>query len=166
MCQTRHIHVLWIAVNYIYLLIPQFQFPHKQRHRLLCTFCGELLDCDIIEVERKGLPALREIWLSAPQGRLWFISLFPTSICSNLLIVLWRSKNRVDALVNFLAVMFSCAGGYMIQLTGLNIMFTNCYWTPGHEITEAIFCICFCCVESKGNLLEITARCCSFETSV
>ncbi len=44
------------------------------------------------------------------------------------------------------------------QLTGLNIMFTNCYWTPGHEITEAIFCICFCCVESKGNLFEITAQ--------
>ncbi len=47
-----------------------------QRHRLLGTFCGELLDCDIIEVERKGLPALREIWLSAPQGRLWFFLSF------------------------------------------------------------------------------------------
>ncbi len=154
--------MLWIAVNYIYLLISQFQFPHMQRHRLLGTFCGELLDCDIIEVERKGLPALREIWLSAPQGRLWFFLSF--LLASVVIYWLCCEGVRIEWMHLWIFLLWCSVKITKLcrrihdQLTGLNIMFTNCYWTPGHEITEAIFCICFCCVESKGNLFEITAQ--------
>lgn len=106
------------------LFTVHFQFPHEQRHWILCTFCGELLDSDITEVKRKGLPALREVRLPTPQGtmsfsvRLLSLSAY-LSFPSNLLFAFWRVNVKWKHSHSDLQEKLEAVPGDRSQQTGL-----------------------------------------------
>lgn len=98
MFQTWHIHVLWIAVICIYWFL-NFSFRTSKGIGYSAHFVGNCLIVTSLKSKGKGFQHCVKYDFQPRKvgfhSQLWF-SLSPTSICSNLLIVLWRSKNWVD----------------------------------------------------------------------
>lgn len=109
--QIHHLKVLYNTVYYMCIYwFFNFSFRTSKGIGYSAHFVGNCLIVTSLKSKGKGFQHCVKYDFQPRKvdfhSQLWF-SLSPTSICSNLVIVSWRSKNWVDALVNFLAVMLS-----------------------------------------------------------